>query len=693
MKTKKLLYMLLTTLMIFSSLIVFANAATAGTLALVDGNDGDNEVYVAVGSETSTAPSWPNFDVRVEVTNVTDIVGAVLSVRWNSTLFAMGSGNITYGDYLLPTGGGTTQQLDHVSAGEMGELVEIQLSPQSPKTFADPTWGWVATLTFLYIGPTPAYGTSITSQITLVDDGASTAATEWTTDGTSWNKFEAFVQLDFEYEYPPLPPSPPTASFTISPSPPFYEEDTITFDASASQPGFDGDEFVPITAYVWDFGDGTNASTASPVIAHTFNDSGLYPVCLITVAPGDDQGGSGYIDPGYVNTSSLICQDVRINVRSLTGIDVFTEDYRWPCYTTSYIGLGVNSTEPVDGFLPQEKVTICAYVFYNGDPVQNKPVAFVIEGPKNPFQNITVYRTAFTSGEWDNFTYGDGYVCVSFRIPWPCNNSEAIVFGNWTVKASVVLPLPQCQEEACYEDILMFKVGWMVQVLDVTVHRTTSRGSYRDIMEGYKKCAIVGIRATVHNNYNEPRMAFLTAVMYDDVGTPIATVSKWAEIEPGDPTVDLGTVHIPKWAYSGLYPVVYANAYYVCCDESGILAPWGPEVASDTFGIAAIEYSECAAAYPWGDNDDEFLDHCVIYEVINTVSNSSTTVSKRGAGMAYSKWVWFAEMYAVLDDHVVDVEDIREALIGYIVDREGVAESVALSWILAAEAICGFACP
>jgi hypothetical protein len=500
------------------------------------------------------------------------------------------------------------------------------------------------------------------------------------------------LPMTFNYSAVPLTPQPPTASFTISPSPPFYPGDTITFDGSASTGGVDGDEAVPITQYVWDFGDGTNITLAAPggaVTTHVYNDTGLFDACLIVVAPGIGP----YIDPGYVNTSSIICQDVRMNLRAQTGIDVFTESYRWPCYTTEFIGLGVNNSV-VDGFLPQEKVTICAYVFYNGDPVQNKPVAFVIEGPKNIYQNITVMRTAFTSGEWDNFTYGDGYACVSFRIPWPCNNSEAIVFGNWTVTASVVLPLPECQEEACYEDSFEFKVGWMVTVLDVEVVRTTSRGSHREPLDGYKKCAIVGIDVFVHNNYLEPRLALITAVMYDDVGTPIGFLSSWETVDPGDHWIDIGEIHIPKWAYSGIFPVVYANAYYLCCDESGIMAPWGPEVASDTFGIGALTYSECGAAYPWDNDDDPLVDNCVIYEAVHWLG-TDPTYSRGRAGMAYAQYVWYAEMYAVLDDHVIDVEDIRDAIVYYLWEDKDYAANAtqAMAAVLAAEAICGFSCP
>jgi hypothetical protein len=95
MKTKKIVYMLLLSLMLLSSVIVFANAAVAGTIRLVDANDGDSDLYVEVGVEPS---GWPLFDVEIEITNVTSIIGAAVSITYNSSLFDLDSiANITAG--------------------------------------------------------------------------------------------------------------------------------------------------------------------------------------------------------------------------------------------------------------------------------------------------------------------------------------------------------------------------------------------------------------------------------------------------------------------------------------------------------------------------------------------------------------------------------------------------------------------
>jgi len=76
----------------------------------------------------------------------------------------------------------------------------------------------------------------------------------------------------------------PKADFRItSPRPlpsPYYVNETLTFDASKSEP--DG---LPITDYLWDFGDGTNGT--GKVINHTFTSPNNYNVNLTVI---DDKG-------------------------------------------------------------------------------------------------------------------------------------------------------------------------------------------------------------------------------------------------------------------------------------------------------------------------------------------------------------------------------------------------------------------
>jgi len=77
----------------------------------------------------------------------------------------------------------------------------------------------------------------------------------------------------------------PTASFLTSPSTPLVG-DFVNFNASASvaAPG------RTIRSYAWDFGDGTQKTTTTPITTHDFVKAGVYTVTLVVT---DDAGRQG----------------------------------------------------------------------------------------------------------------------------------------------------------------------------------------------------------------------------------------------------------------------------------------------------------------------------------------------------------------------------------------------------------------
>jgi PKD repeat protein len=85
--------------------------------------------------------------------------------------------------------------------------------------------------------------------------------------------------------YPPngVMPTPqvacrvPVAKFTWSPLQPIADE-SVTFDASSSLPGWNGTNTIPITLYSWDFGDGIK--TTGQTAIHTYTSPGNYHVTL-----------------------------------------------------------------------------------------------------------------------------------------------------------------------------------------------------------------------------------------------------------------------------------------------------------------------------------------------------------------------------------------------------------------------------
>jgi hypothetical protein len=78
----------------------------------------------------------------------------------------------------------------------------------------------------------------------------------------------------------------PTAEFTYSPLTPNAKW-IITFNASASSPGFNGSAWIPIANYTWNFGDANKTTTSSPVIKHSYASVGSYPVNLTVTCKKD----------------------------------------------------------------------------------------------------------------------------------------------------------------------------------------------------------------------------------------------------------------------------------------------------------------------------------------------------------------------------------------------------------------------
>lgn len=80
-------------------------------------------------------------------------------------------------------------------------------------------------------------------------------------------------------------PYGPTAKFTETPIAPYVNE-TVTFNAATSEPGFNGTHYMPIAWYYWDFGDGATANETDPITTHAYTDPGVYNVTLTVYAPG-----------------------------------------------------------------------------------------------------------------------------------------------------------------------------------------------------------------------------------------------------------------------------------------------------------------------------------------------------------------------------------------------------------------------
>jgi hypothetical protein len=101
-----------------------------------------------------------------------------------------------------------------------------------------------------------------------------------------------------------LPPIGPTADFMLYPATPKANQ-TVTFDATMSKPGYNGTHHLPIVNYTWDFGDGNVTSGNYPTIVHRYMAYGDYMAKLNVT---DINGFKGYVT-----------KTVRVRVSALTG--------------------------------------------------------------------------------------------------------------------------------------------------------------------------------------------------------------------------------------------------------------------------------------------------------------------------------------------------------------------------------------
>lgn len=257
----------------------------------------------------------------------------------------------------------------------------------------------------------------------------------------------------------------------------------------------------------------------------------------LQISHGLDQNGEEEIDPS-----------------SHRAIDLYTQK-------EPYGGRGLN--QPSDAFAPQENAILYAHVTYRDYPVPGKIVAFEVHGPINHVENLSFARTAVTNA--------DGVANVSFRIPWPNGYVEEVVFGIWNVIAVVDIA------EVAVNDTLTFKVGWIVELLNVKTVDINNLSRSR-FMRDENMC----FRLTVRNIAMTEKIATLILDVYDYLNFSLGQVVLEDERIPPDVTVFfIEDLLIPEWASLGV-GVVYANAYTALPRLGGV--PWCPQV-STTFSI------------------------------------------------------------------------------------------------------------
>ena len=228
-------------------------------------------------------------------------------------------------------------------------------------------------------------------------------------------------------------------------------------------------------------------------------------------------------------------------------IDLFTQK-------APFDGKGINQS--CDAFQPQELVILYALVTYNEAPVANKLVAFQINNPTNAIQNMTIIGV--------NSTDQDGVATFSFRIPWPNENAEEIVFGEWFAIATVDIA------EKVVVDTLTFQVGWILQITNITTlnlnwepQKKFSRG------EG------IIFDLTIKNIALTPKSATLGIAVYDSASYPIMFIElDYVEIKPRENRLNISS-KVPYTAFLG-NATVSAIVYTAPPSLGGI--PYSPPI-------------------------------------------------------------------------------------------------------------------
>jgi hypothetical protein len=115
--------------------------------------------------------SYPFFDLKINITDVTDLFGVVVSVHWDPTI--LNCTNLTPGDFLPaapPQASGWLIWKWDYSSGNMEEAANCFLNPYGPTSVSKPNWGWVMTLTFEFVGSIPTVGSHVDTDVLIVDE-------------------------------------------------------------------------------------------------------------------------------------------------------------------------------------------------------------------------------------------------------------------------------------------------------------------------------------------------------------------------------------------------------------------------------------------------------------------------------------------------------------------------------------------
>ncbi len=246
-------------------------------------------------------------------------------------------------------------------------------------------------------------------------------------------------------------------------------------------------------------------------------------------------------------------EQIVINASSGRAIDVFTQK-------APFDGKGANQSS--DAFEPQELAILYALVTYNDYPVALKLVSFQVNGPPNNLENTTITGSATTSDS--------GIAEFPFRIPWPSNNPEMKVLGEWHVVATASIA------DQTVADTLTFQIAWIIRITNIATLNTSFQPQHEFPRHGQIVFDVV-----VDNIANMEEVATIAIDALDLLQQPIIHIQKENLLfQPGQTHINASS-QIPADAMIG-QATAWACAYTMPVEQGGV--PYSP-AAHTTFEI------------------------------------------------------------------------------------------------------------
>jgi PKD repeat protein len=243
-------------------------------------------VFSVYASKTTGLAINETFTIIIQIKDFENIWVWQSGLQWNASLLECNATTLTFGKSSYP------QSIFAVLAASRNTLT---------------TYGTIDNVAGKIF---PPYAESLTSPGTGVNGTPSTkynllkvdfkvkgyfpSGTNMTPINTKWTAYPSVgtgkphtVESLTIYSVSPPVPKPPVANFTWTPPSPSIGQ-TITFNASSSQPGSDGTNPCPITEYRWDFnGDSVfDKNVSTPITTWTYSATDTYQVKLEVYAPG-----------------------------------------------------------------------------------------------------------------------------------------------------------------------------------------------------------------------------------------------------------------------------------------------------------------------------------------------------------------------------------------------------------------------